>query len=74
VIATQIQEKGQVDPEMYECVTIYFSDVVGFTKLSSMSTPVQVIDFLNDLYTMFDEILSEYNVYKVRIRYPFFLS
>ena len=54
-----------VAPQLYAAVTLYFSDVVGFTTLSSQSTPFEVIDLLNDLYGTFDDTLSKHDVYKV---------
>lgn len=69
VLPQQIAEKlfnGQpVLPEFYECVTIYFSDIVGFTSISACSTPIEVMTFLNDLWLAFDAIIDKFDCYKV---------
>jgi len=51
-VAEQLKMNHEVKAEQYECVTIFFSDIVGFTDISARSSPMEVVDMLNSLYRL----------------------
>ncbi|OQV12261.1 Atrial natriuretic peptide receptor 1 [Hypsibius exemplaris] len=65
LVAAALTRGEHVDPEAYESVTIFFSDIVGFTTISAAGSPMDVISLLNGLYTFFDGVLEKFDVYKV---------
>jgi class 3 adenylate cyclase len=64
-VAEKLKIGQSVEPESFDKVTVFFSDVVSFTNLSAKCTPLQVVNLLNDLYTVLDSIIAEHDVYKV---------
>ena len=64
-VAKELTAGKIIPPESFSMSTIYFSDICGFTTISAASSPLEVVDLLNDLYTMFDSIIDSYEVYKV---------
>ena len=64
-VADRLSAGKPVEPESFELASIFFSDIVGFTALSSSSTPIEIVTLLNDLYIIFDSIIDRHEVYKV---------
>lgn len=42
IVAEQLKKGHRVEAENFDCVTIFFSDIVGFTEMSAQSTALQV--------------------------------
>lgn len=66
-VAEQLKRGNKVEAESFDCVTIYFSDIVGFTAMSAESTPLQVILFISCKFSS-NKIITNF-----KLNYCFFL-
>mmetsp|Transcript_8527 Transcript_8527/g.18598 ORF Transcript_8527/g.18598 Transcript_8527/m.18598 type:complete len:548 (-) Transcript_8527:23-1666(-) len=64
-VAADLSAGRPVPPEAFDNVTIFFSDIEGFTKISAAVQPVEIVNLLNVLYTVMDYCASLFPVYKV---------
>ena len=64
-IIRDLCNKKPIIARKHKNVSVLFSDIVGFTKISSQCKPEEVFGMLNKLYTLFDQLVDKHNVYKV---------
>ena len=65
-IAMQLKAGRQTIADQFEAVSVLFADLVGFTPLSTLLSPTQMVELLNDIFVHFDALAEQYNVEKIR--------
>ncbi|OQV12169.1 putative Atrial natriuretic peptide receptor 1, partial [Hypsibius exemplaris] len=64
-IITKLRNHQPIIAEIFDSVTIMFSDIPAFGLIVAQSEPLEVIDFLNHLHTAFDRVVAQFDAYKV---------
>ena len=64
-VAEQLKAGQRVEAENFESVTIFFSDVVGYTELSSSLPPQEVMAMMDRLFSAMDALSTKYRLFKV---------
>lgn len=65
-IATQLRESPGTIAELFEEVTILFADIVGFTPLSNRMAPLELVEFLNSIFSSFDALADHHGLEKIK--------
>ncbi len=65
-VVNELKENGKSEPESFEDVTVYFSDIIGFTNISSKLDPHTLISELSDMFTVFDDIMTKYQCERIK--------
>lgn len=65
-IAQRLKDRSQTIADNFEDVTVLFADIVDFTQLSAHTSPTQLIDLLNEIFSAFDQIAESYGLEKVK--------
>ena len=65
-IADRLKQDEQAIAEEFSEVTVLFSDIVGFTQLSSQISPERLVDFLNQVFSVFDDLCDRHGLEKIK--------
>lgn len=65
-IAMRLKQGENPIADTYPDVTVLFADLVGFTELSSRISASELIETLNEIFTMFDELAEQYGLEKIK--------
>jgi adenylate cyclase len=65
-IALRLKEGSETIADGYREVTVLFADIVGSTSLFANLEPGEAVDWLNEVFTMFDGLVEKYGLEKIR--------
>lgn len=65
-VALRLKEDASGLSDGHEEATILFADIVGFTPLSERVTPQELTEMLNDVFSLFDDLVDELGLEKIK--------
>jgi class 3 adenylate cyclase len=64
--ANELKETGKVSTKRFKIVTVLFSDIQGFTKITDELNPENLIDQLDKFFLYFDSVVEKYRIEKIK--------
>ena len=65
-VAEELKAKGSAEAVQIDQVTVLFTDFKGFTAMSEVVTPQQLVRDLNECFSAFDRITEKYGIEKIK--------
>jgi class 3 adenylate cyclase len=65
-IAARLRDGEPLIADRFDDVTLMFADIVEFTRLSSTMSPQELVGVLNEVFTVFDNLVDRYGLEKVK--------
>ena len=66
-IATRLKNPATtIIADKYDDASVLFADIAGYTERASQSTPADLVEFLNRLYTEFDRLVEKHGLEKIK--------
>ncbi|MGB5960108.1 MAG: transporter substrate-binding protein [Coleofasciculaceae cyanobacterium] len=65
-IVQQLKQCQGVIAQQFDDVTILFADLVGFTPLSSRLNPIELVNLLDEIFSIFDELAERLGLEKIK--------
>ena len=65
-IVMRLKENPKIIADSFDSVSVLFTDLVGFTKLSARLTPEELVEHLNEMFSEFDKLTEKYGLEKIK--------
>nr|MBA2373414.1 adenylate/guanylate cyclase domain-containing protein [Chloroflexota bacterium] len=65
-IARRLRDGEPLIADRFDDVTLLFADIVEFTRLSATLSPTELVGVLNEIFSVFDQIVERYGLEKVK--------
>jgi len=65
-VANELKARGSADAKLIDNATVLFTDFKGFTGISELLTPRELVAELNHCFSAFDDIMQKHGIEKIK--------